>query len=310
MKTEERKRLPSGLVGWMIYYSRPWILLAGAAFSFLGIGVLDYLGPGVDWDIFWLGLVLVLSLLVSSSYLKAHFDQIDVAYKGKWIVEQNLETEGLVKLPRQIFLLSGLTALTIAAVCVVLLGSVHGLSGGTYVLLVIAFLIALFFGVPPVRLVYSGWGEISQTALLAVVIPALTFMLQTGELNRLLSMLTFPPALMVLALFLAQSFEHFGKDKYLERGSLLERINWQKGSCVHNILLLAAFLLVMLAALMGQLWALTWPMLLSLPFAVFQVFQMVRITRGARPDWRLLRLTSFATAAVTLYSIIIALFTG
>lgn len=310
MKDSSRRKLPSGLAGWMVYYIRPWILIAGIAFSFLGIGVLDYLGPGVDWDIFWLGLVLVLSLLISSAYLKAHFDQIDAAYKGKWIVEANPETEGLVKLPRQIFLLAGLTNLTAAAVCIVLLGRLHGLTGGTYVLLGIAFLIALFFGVPPARLVYSGWGEISQAVLLAVVIPALAYMLQTGELNRLLSMLTFPPVLLLLALFLAQSFEHYGKDRYLERGSLLERISWQKGSFVHNILLLAAFLLVMLAALMGQPWALTWPMLLSLPFALFQVYQMVCITGGARPDWRLLRLTSFATTAVMLYSIIIALFTG
>lgn len=310
MNRDKQKKLPSGLAGWMMYYSRPWTLLAGAAFSFLGIGVLDYLGPGVDWDIFWLGLVLVLSLQISSSYLKAHFDQIDVTYKGKWIFAQNPETEGFVKLPRQIFLLAGLTALTAAAVCVVLLGSIHRISGGTYVLLGTAFLIALFFGVPPLRLAYTGWGEISQAVLLAVVIPALTYLLQTGELNRVLSMLTFPLALLVLALFLAQSFEHYGKDIYLERGSLLERINWQKGSFVHNILVLAAYLLVMLAALMGQPWALTWPMLLSLPLAAFQVFQMVRITNGAKPNWRLLRLTSFATAAVTLYSIIIALFTG
>lgn len=310
MNDNNPQKLPSGLAGWLLYYSRPWILLSGVGFSLLGSGVLHYLGPGVDWNIFWLGLVLVLMLLLSSAYFKAHFDQIDVTFKGKWISEVDPETEGLIRLPRQFFLLAGLTCLAVAAVFTVLLASSHGLTAGTYVLLGIAFLLSLFYGVPALRLAYFGWGEMSQAVLLGVLVPALTYMLQTGEMNRLLSMLTFPLAALLLALFLAQSFEVYGKERSLKRGSLLERIGWQKGAFVHNILLLAAYLLVSLAALMGQPWQLTWPMLLSMPIAVFQVYQMARLTSGAKPNWRLLRLTSFATAAVTLYSIIMALFTG
>lgn len=310
MKENSPRKMPTRLAGWFLYYSRPWIVLSGAGFSFLGIGVLHYLGPGVNWNIFWLGLILVLMLLLSSAFLKAHFDQIDVIYKGKWINEVDPETEGLTRLPRQLFLLAGLTTLAVAAVFSVLLVSSYRLSAGTYILLGIAFLISLFFGVPPVRLAYYGWGEMSQAVLLGVLIPALTYMLQTGEMNRLLSMLTFPLGVLLLALFLAQSFEDYGTERLLKRGNLLERIGWQKGSFVHNILLFTGYLLVSLGALMGQPWQLTWPMLLSLPLAVFQVYQMVRLTSGGRPNWRLLRLTSFATVAITLYSIIIALFTG
>ncbi len=293
-----------------LYYSRLWILLGGAGFYLLGAAVIIFLGPGLDWNIFWLGLACVFFLILSSTHLRAHFDQIDVLARGKRMIEAEPETEGLIRIPRQFFLLTSLTTLTTGAVITVLLMIRYGLSVNTYLLLGIAFLVAIFYGVPPFRLVYSGLGELSQTVLLAVLIPALAYSFQIGEMNRLLSMLTFPLAALLLALYLAQSFEGYGKKRFLQRGMLLERLGWQRAAFWHNFLLLSAYLLVAVAAIAGLPWPITWPALLSLPIALFQILQMAKITAGAKPRWQLLRLTSFVTVASTLYFVIITLITG
>ncbi len=304
------KRLPVSLAGWLFYYSRPWTLLAGIGFYLLGMSVLDYLGPSMDWNIFWLGLICVLLLLLSSAFLKTHFDQIDILVQSKSINEKEPETKGVTQFPRQFFLLLGLSTLTAGAVFTMLIIVQFGMTANTFIILGIALLLAMFFGLPPFRLVYSGLGEFSQAVLLAVLIPMLAYSFQTGEVNRLLFSFTLPMALLLLAFYLAISFEEYGKNRLLKRGSMLVRVGWQWGACIHNILLFSASLLIILAVFSGISWALTWPALLSLPVAIFQLIQMLRITGGARPNWVLLRLTAFMTVAITLYFVFITFITG
>lgn len=304
------KRLPISLAGWLFYYARPWTLLGGIGFYLLGMSVLDYLGPAVDWRIFWLGLICVLLLLLSSAFLKTHFDQIDIRFRSKSITEIEPETKGVTLFPRQFFLLLSLTTLTAGAVFTVLIHYQFEMTANTFIILGIALLLAIFYGLPPFKLAYSGLGEFSQAVLLAVLIPLLAYSFQTGEVNRLLFTFTFPLALLLLAFYLAISFEEYGKNRLFQRGSMLERVGWQWGAFIHNILLFAAYLLIVLAVFSGISWALTWPALLSLPVAIFQLIQMIRITGGAKPNWLLLRLTAFMTVAITLYSILITFFIG
>ncbi|MEN6435096.1 MAG: hypothetical protein ABFD14_11195 [Anaerolineaceae bacterium] len=301
---------PATLFGWFFHYLHPWIILGGMGFYALGAAVIIFHGPGLNWNLFFLGLIEIVFLLLGSMMLKAHFDQIDVNAQGRLISENDPETAGLIRLPRQIFLLLGLLSLTASTVIAALLTNQHGLTPNSYIILGFAFFLIIFYGLPPLRLAYSGLGEFCQVTLLVILIPGFAYSIQVGEISRFLTMLTLPFVPLMLAMFLAQSFETYGKNHFLQHGNLLKRIGWQRGSFWHNVLLLFAYMLVGVAAIAGQPWAITWPALLSLFIALFQVYQMVRITNGAKPRWRLLRFTSFATVAVTLYLIIIALITG
>jgi 1,4-dihydroxy-2-naphthoate octaprenyltransferase len=189
--------------------------------------------------------------------LKAHFDQIDIHAQGRKASESDPEIAGLIRLPRQIFLLLGLLCLTAGAFVTALLVNQQGLSPNTYIILGFAFFLTLFYGVPPLRLAYSGLGEFSQAIVLAILIPAFAYSLQVGEINRFLTMLTLPLALLLLALFMAQSFETYGRNLYLQRGNLVNRIGWQRSSFWHNLLLLFAYMLVGVAAIVGQPWSIT-----------------------------------------------------
>jgi len=56
----------------------------------------------------------------------------------------------------------------------------------------VAFVLAFLFVVPPVKLNHLGYGELVTAILLCNLFPALAFLLQTGEMHRLLAMATFP----------------------------------------------------------------------------------------------------------------------
>jgi 1,4-dihydroxy-2-naphthoate octaprenyltransferase len=296
----------------LIRYARPWSLLAGLLTYILGAGIARYLGHTLYVNRFWTGLLLVLLLLLASYYLKLFYDLIDAGSPLRRMQKDGDETEitDLLRLPRQSILLLSFTILTAGAATTALLISQGGLNFPALVILACAFLLSFFLGVPPFRLAYQGYGEFTEAVILANLIPALAFILQTGDLHRLLPMLTFPLLALYMAMRLAQSLKTYLVDQRLSRRTIMIVIGWQRGMQFHNLLILTGYLLLALAAVFSLPWSLTWPGMLSLPVGLFQIFQMSRISNGAKPDWRLLRLTAGATFGLTVYSLVLAVWTG
>jgi 1,4-dihydroxy-2-naphthoate octaprenyltransferase len=200
--------------------------------------------------------------------------------------------------------------LTAGAVITVLMVAEGVLQFPSLVILGLAFLLAFFYGVPPLRLVYRGYGEFSEAVLVAALFPALAFLIQAGDLHRLLPMACFPLLALYVAMRLAQSLEHYGRDQRLARRTMMLALGWQRGMQFHNVLILAGYLLLVVAVVFGLSWGLAWPGLLTLPLGLFQIYQMNRISAGARPGWRLLKLTSAATFGLTAYFLALAVWTG
>jgi 1,4-dihydroxy-2-naphthoate octaprenyltransferase len=296
----------------LIRYARPWSLLAGALTYFLGAGIAKYLGHTLYGNRFWTGLLLVLLLLLASHYLKLYYDLIDAASPLRRLQKdaEDSELAGLLRLPRQSILLLSFTILTAGAATTALLIGQGALNFPAMVILGSAFLLSFFLGVPPFRLAYRGYGELAEAVILANLFPALAFIFQTGDLHRLLPMLTFPLLALYLAMRLAQSLKTYIVDQRLARRTMMIVIGWQRGMQFHNLLILTGYLLLALAAAFGLPWSLTWPGMLSLPVGLFQIYQMSRISNGAKPDWRMLRLTAAATFGMTAYLLGLAIWTG
>jgi 1,4-dihydroxy-2-naphthoate octaprenyltransferase len=291
---------------------RPWSLLAGALTYMLGAGIAKYLGFGIHVNRFWLGLLAVILLLMASYALKAYYDRID-ADSPLHRTQKDLEDEeqkAVQRLTRQSLLLIAFTILTAGAAFTVLLIADGAIQFASLIILAIAFLLAFFYGVPPFRLAYSGYGELSEGIIFSGLIPALAYLLQTGDLHRLLLMLSFPLLALFLAMRLAQSLELYAHDQKLGRRTLIIQIGWLRGMALHNILILGGYLLLVVAAAIGLPWVLTWPGLLTLPVGIFQIYLMNQISAGAKPDWRLLKLTAAATFALTAYLLTLASWTG
>jgi 1,4-dihydroxy-2-naphthoate octaprenyltransferase len=160
-----------------------------------------------------------------------------------------------------------------------------------------------------VRLVATGYGELTTCILLANLVPALGFVLQTGQLHRLLAMSTFPLTALTLASMLALEFPDYASDLKTEKRTLLVRLGWERAIRVHHALVLGAYLLFGFSISLGLPMAIGLPPLLTLPLALLQIWYINRIALGLKPNWTALTLNAAAISAAAAYLLAYAFWT-
>ncbi len=323
----------------LVRAARPWLLLASAVFYALGGGIAHFLGTRIDWPVYWLGSAAVTMLLLSSFWLAEYFERSSqppfeqvvrkrtlprpekrkpVLPPPDWELdlpapdpEETPPPEVVeVIVPRVIFLQTAAAALTIGAVMTVLLMTENSLNPGTITLLGIALLLGLAYAVPPVRLVGLGYGELVVAILVANLFPALGYLFQVGDLHRLLALLSLPLTFLLLAAMLARSLQGYLEDVRRDRQTMMVRIGWQTGMTLHNALIATAYIALAVGVITGLSERLAYPVFLSLPVGLFQIWQMNRIAAGTKPRWRLLAVTALATVGLAVYFMNFALWTS
>ena len=285
-----------------IKLSRPFFLLGAALVFALGVGIARYLGVTIDWSLYLLGQAWVTTLQLATHYFNEYFDSpADAANTNRTIFSGGsgaLDEDGL---PREVALWAGIAALTGATSFTVMLIRATGFNPALFLIMVLIFLGAFFYSIPPVRLVESGYGELTTSIVVASLVPAFAFILQYGELHRLVAMSTFPLIALHLAMMLAFELPDYANDLKYEKLTLMVRIGWERGVTFHNILILVGYLLIGLAMLFGYPLLVALSALLALPLALFQIWYLNRIVAGVKPNWNVLGLLAILVFGVTTY---------
>jgi 1,4-dihydroxy-2-naphthoate octaprenyltransferase len=287
-----------------IRLSRPLFLAGGFLMYALGVGIASYLGKSIDWNAYILGQVWVTLLQLSTHYFNEYYNApADQVNTNRTFLTGGSGALGPGKLTRRTAMMAGLVCLTLlASFTVIIISSVHP-QPNAYVIMGMAFLGAFFYSTPPVKLESSGYGELTTTMLVAFMVPAYSFILQTGGLHRLLAMSSFPLAALMMAMLLAFELPDYPVDLKSGKRTLMVRLGWQTSMGLHNILILSAFLLLVLARLFGYPLFAMLAGLLPLQLALFQVWQMRSIANGAKPNWNLLTLAALALFGLSAYLI-------
>jgi 1,4-dihydroxy-2-naphthoate octaprenyltransferase len=318
-------RTTASLVRVLLRAARPWSLIGGILLYALGGGIAVYLGYQVNWPVYWIGQAGITLLQLSSYFLREYFDRAGQPPfdtrppRGSQRPPANMtpnvenpEAKAEADVPRGIFLQVAAATLTVGAVTTVLLIAENKLILPVFLFLGLAFLLSVAYAVPPFRLAYSGYGELILAILNANLFPAIAFLLQSGELHRLLALLTFPLTLLYLASALAISLQDYYRDIQENRQTMLSRLGWQRGMVLHNALISLAYVVLAISVILivRLPWRIAFPGFLSLPVAIFQIWQMNTIANGAKPRWRLLTYTALALIGFTVYFINLALWVG
>lgn len=287
----------------------PMYLLATVVFYFMGAGIHRYLGGTVDWMLFSAGLVCVILLHCSSMLLNTFFDgqnpgrqHLKLFNKKDWSRDPQIENKSILS--------AGLTTLTSGCVLTFFLLVQKAFSPASFLVLGIAFVTAFFYAVPPFKLTSRGMGEVVQVILIANLYPAFAFLIQNGEMHRLVPMITFPLTPLLLATIISSGLPKYLQDMLDQKKSLLMVLQWKLGMDIHNLLVLSSYLIIGMAALLGLSWSLTWPFLLAMPLSMLSVYEVIRIKNGVKPRWSMLLLGSFGSIGCTVYLITFALWTG
>jgi len=277
----------------LLRISRPLhILLAALTYSF-GASIANYLGKPFRTDSFWLGLFAVLLAQMSMSLLAEVF-RLD----AEPLTEN--ETRRERQLVRNNALYISIGSLSVDAVIAFILFDVRHLSMASFSFLLVSLFLILAYSLPPFR--NRGFGEFILAAHLAYVIPSIAYLLQADETHRFLA-LSIPLTLLAFAYFIVMDFPTFATDHKYNRATFLTRLGWERVVPLHNVFLLFAYVFFAISPALGLSLSLIWPAFLTLPFAIFQIYQLRNISLGAPKNWILLTATALSVFGLTAYFI-------
>jgi 1,4-dihydroxy-2-naphthoate octaprenyltransferase len=286
---------------------RPIYMLGGILLFFLGSGITHYLGYRINWETFLLGLACVMCILLISVFLGIYFNEEQLSFVGNEGGSQEI-LQGIHQAPTGEYYLTNRTALLLTVITsgigiliILLLMVGNNINLGGISGLILAILLVLLNQAPPFRLINSGFGELISAVLMANLVPAISFVLQTGSLHHLLLFATFPLTFLYIAMGMVLRLPNYLADSKKDLRTLLVQIGWQNGIQLHNILVLIAFLLVGISGVTGLPWKVFWPVFLAFPLGIYQIWLMNRVAGGVRPRWDHISFTAVATFGLMAY---------
>lgn len=278
----------------MLRLTRPLHLLLAALTYLLGVSIPAYVGVPFRFLPFILGFVGILLAQISMAFLREvfrpHNEPIVAGEtpKQKETLRNNL-----------LYMSVGMLATTAVIAFIVHLN--FTLTLPAFLFLLSSLVLVLAYSIPPFHLVNRGFGELILAAHIAYVIPSIGFLFQSGENSRLLTIILIPLTALALTYFLIINFITFPEDQKYERGTLLRRLTWERATPLHHGLIAFTYLMFALVPLFGYSFNLIVPAFLTLPFAIFQIFQLRAIANGNPPNWKLLSSTALAVFGLTTY---------
>ena len=278
----------------LLKLARPITVLMAALTYVLGVGIANYLGEPLQAGAFALGLIAVVMAEVALNFLGEVFRPPNEAIvAGETLADRRKTRNNSLYLA-----VAALAAMGLVAFMMYRGGAMTPLA---LVWLGLSLSIVILYAVPPFRLLGRGFGEFLHAVHLAYVIPSIAFLLQANDSHRLLVVVAAPLTAIAFAYFIVLDFPAFASDQKYERQTLLTLLGWQRSIPFHHALLGAAYLLFAAAPFAGFSLQLLWPVFITLPFAIFQIYTLNNIAAGAPPNWTLLTVNGLAVFGLSAY---------
>jgi 1,4-dihydroxy-2-naphthoate octaprenyltransferase len=277
----------------LLRLSRPLHLLLAALTYSLGASIANYLGKPFRLDAFWLGLIAVVLAQGSMNLLAEVFRP-----RNEMIVEGLSPRDRMIL--RNNALYTSIAALTADAVIAFSLYNNNNLSIPGFFFLLLSLFITLLYSIPPFRFINRGFGELLLAVHIAYVIPSIAFILQSDDTHRIL-LIGIPLTFLAFAYFIVMNFPAFAADSKYNRSTLLTQLGWERTVPLHHLSVLLSYLFFLAGPAYGLSLSLLWPAFLTLPFALFQIFQLRNLALGAPTNWMLLTVTALSVFGLTAY---------
>jgi 1,4-dihydroxy-2-naphthoate octaprenyltransferase len=265
----------------------------------LGVGIADYQGKTVNFQVYLLGQSWIILIQLSISFLSEYFTPsggniTEIKEKDSLTIDYELAK-------KKIFWWGSLVCLTCAAVLSVLMIKYELLSTMVVLLFILLAVGVILFTVPAVIVNRSGFGDLFLAFWTVFLIPAFAYSLQGSANLRLLFFILAPIFFLHLAMQLALELKSYKVFPGGEPRSFFDHFGWRIGIHSHNAFIIASFICVGF----GSIWGLpkfTFYIGLSmLPLGVFQIIQMRRILIGAKPLWNLIGLAAYSLFFLNSY---------
>lgn len=268
---------------------KPFQLISLVMTYLLGAGFVQYVRGMRSWSVFIQGGIFLLLIVLSLDYLRALQRFVDPQDWPKGMSAREVRQVRLVVAVLTAVLLTVATSIFIAWMQIGLMWQ------GLVFLLLALIIVGGFYFLTQVSEKFRHLALLVEVLLFIVIPPALAFFLQSDNPHQLLTMAVIALVPGYLANRLLILLKQFVSDHKYGVQTIVIRIGWENAMLYHNAFILLTYLLYAVIALLGFPWFILWPVFLTLPIGLVEIWLMERVKKGAKPLWKIMQ---FATACV------------
>jgi 1,4-dihydroxy-2-naphthoate octaprenyltransferase len=285
-----------------IRLSRPQFLLGGFLLYGIGGAIASFLGHRVNAGVYVAGQLLVSLIQLMTHYLNEYYDsEGDLQNERRTLFSGGSGATGPGALPRRTAQYAAIISLGLAAIIASALLISGEVSLIASMVLLLGFVGSFFYNVPPIRLITSGYGELTSALVVSGLVPAFAFALQTSELHRLLLMTTAPLIALNFAMIIAFQIPDFAADAKAGKRTLMVRLGWRLAMNWHDVAIAFALISLALAYFYGLPRRVALGSLIAVPLAIAQIWQVRRLRQGYPARYPTLVYSSVALFSITAY---------
>jgi 1,4-dihydroxy-2-naphthoate octaprenyltransferase len=279
-----------------IRLTRPVFLLGGALLYALGVAVAASQGATLHLGRALLGQLMVTAIQLMAHYANEYYDvQVDrLATRnrtwfsgGSGVLASGALARNVARRAMQVCAIVGLVAVVAVAAQKPIVGMVG----------VVSLLGSWFYSAPPLSLMSSGWGELTTSLIVALLVPLTGYAFQATQLAPIILAVCLPLILIHLGMLLAFEFPDRQADAAAGKRTLVVRWGPDRAALLHTALIAGAFTFMMI-------WATAkWPaarfVWIALPLAAWQIASLLGLNRYVKAKWQVLTLGAVGLFALT-----------
>lgn len=267
------------------FYIRVWnfikltrilFLLGGFLLYALGAATAVQMGFTIQWSEYFLGQAVVLSIQLMAQYLNEYEDvEVDrlAADNRTWFSGGSgiLPSGGV----------SPAAVLTAAKICAILavMGGILASLRSFWMIPIIGLSLvgSWFYSAPPLSLVSSGWGELTTSLVVALLVPLAGYCMQGGFPPAKLWLVCFPLVLIHAAMLISFEFPDRTADLVVGKNTLAVRLGLRGAAWIVDALIIVAFLFLGVLTLFYKYpgWRPEW----AVPLAIWQMIMVHRVIK-------------------------------
>jgi 1,4-dihydroxy-2-naphthoate octaprenyltransferase len=276
---------------------KPFRLVSLVMSYLLGAGLVQYVKEMKSWPVFIQGGFFLIIIHLSLECLRLLQRLAD---PRKWPDGLSLKDARMVRLLSATLAATLLTVATTIFITWMQMGVVWQ---GLVVMVSGVFAVGVLYYFSQVVEALRRFELLIEAVFFIVIPPALAYFLQSNELNRMLTMVVIALVPGYLANRLLALLKRYRGDYKTGVENIVIQMGWENAMLLHNALILFTYLLFALIALLGFPWILLWPVFLSLPIGLLQVWLMERVKRGMKPLWGIMQFASACVLWMPMYLI-------
>ena len=265
---------------------KTWFVLSRPPFHTVGIlpfilgTLLVYKSNSTfSMDIFLLGVIAVILIMLSTYHLGEYFDYREDEISQRLYKSNFAGGSGVIPagtMSRSVALWTGVISFLLAGIIGVILQFV--LKTGPYTLLLgcLGAFPGFFYSTRPVRLVQRGVGEIFIGFCYGWLPVASSYYIQTGDIHPVIHWMTIPIALTIFNVIFLNEYPDYEADKSIGKKNLLYRIGKKNGEFLYVAFSLLASAAVIASPFFGVAFKIVYFYLPVLAISLFIVLMMLR----------------------------------